>query len=49
MLDLPAAMASKICCRVHEDNAGALLLANAHKNAPLLVICETGCHRGDQM
>jgi hypothetical protein len=29
MLDLPAAMASKIYCRVHEDNASALLLVNA--------------------
>jgi hypothetical protein len=29
MLDLPAAIASTIYCRVHEDNASALLLANS--------------------
>ena len=29
MLDLPAAIASTIHCRVHEDNASALLLANS--------------------
>jgi hypothetical protein len=29
MLDLPTAIASTIRCRVHEDNASALLLANS--------------------
>ena len=29
MLDLPEAIASTIYCRVHEDNASALLLANS--------------------
>jgi hypothetical protein len=29
MLELPVAVASTICCRTHEDNASALLLANS--------------------